>query len=69
MEIKYSSDEIADALINICYGKEKNKIPVEKCYQLENAIYHLYSICQNEYNNEYFRTFYKILEEITEKVK
>lgn len=29
---------------------------------LENAIYYLKTLCENDYNSEYFRTFYKVLE-------
>lgn len=42
------------------YEEEKEKI----LQDLENALYYLKAICENEYNFDYFRTFYKILENI-----
>lgn len=31
---------------------------------LENALYYLKTICENEHNKDYFRTLYKTLENI-----
>ena len=42
------------------YEEEEEKIKTD----LENAIYYIKTICENEYNAEYFRTFYRILERI-----
>ena len=28
---------------------------------IENALYYLKTVCENEYNHDYFRTFYKCL--------
>lgn len=32
--------------------------------ELENALYYLKTVCENEHNQNCFRTFYKILERI-----
>lgn len=71
MEKKFNIEkypqEIADRLYELQkdfdwadYEEEKEEILDD----LENAIYYLKSICENEYNNNYFRTFYKVLENI-----
>ena len=59
--------EIAENLYNATtdmdwmdYEDEKELI----LNDLENALYYLKTICENEHNAEYFRTFYKILENI-----
>lgn len=36
----------------------------EELKELEQAIYYLKAICENDLNNDYFRTFYKALERI-----
>lgn len=41
---------------------EENEIIIN---HLENALYYLKALCENEYNPDYFRTFYKALENIT----
>ncbi len=38
----------------------------ETLTDIENALYYLKAICQNEYNNDYFRTFARCLDLITE---
>ena len=42
------------------YEDEKEQVIAE----LENALYYIKTICENEHNQNYFRTFYKILERI-----
>lgn len=42
------------------YEEDKEKI----LNNLENALYHLKSLCENPYNNDYFRTFYNVLENL-----
>ena len=42
------------------YEEEKEEI----LQDLENALYYLKALCENPYNNDYFKTFYKILENI-----
>jgi len=66
-KIEKYPQEIAEKLYNLQldmdwmdYEEEKEQIVND----LENAIYYLKSVCENEYNANYFRTFYKILENI-----
>ena len=42
------------------YEEEKEEI----LNDLENALYYLKAICENKKNSDYFRTLYKILENI-----
>ena len=42
------------------YEEEKE----QELSDLENSLYYLKTICQNEYNSNYFRTFYKSLENL-----
>lgn len=66
-EIEKHPQEIAEKLYNLAkdmdfsdYEEEKEQIITK----LENALYHLKTVAQNEHNHEYFRTFYRILERI-----
>lgn len=66
-EIEKFPDEIANKLFELAkdmdfqdYEEEKKQILSD----LENALYYLKAIAENPYNNEYFRTFYRILENI-----
>ena len=60
MRFDYYPDEIASAIIKAT-GENSLDI-ISGCI---NALYQLQAICQNEYNSEYYRTFYKMLEKIT----
>ena len=60
-------DEIANKLFELSkdmdfldYEEEKKQILSD----LENALYYLKAVAKNPYNAEYFRTLYKILENI-----
>lgn len=62
-----SVQEIADKLYELSkdmdymdYEEEKGQILDD----LENAIYYIKSVAQNECNADYFRTFYNILQSI-----
>lgn len=66
-EIEQFPQEIAQKLYELSkdmdfmdYEDEKELVLAD----LENALYYLKAICENEYNNNYFRTLYKILERI-----
>ena len=52
-------DEISEALCKLAntVGKE------DDC---KEALYHLKAIAENKYNNDYFRTLYRVLEAITD---
>lgn len=60
---EYYPEEIAEALCAII-GKEPGE---QEQRDYVDALYYLHTICQNNLNNEYFRTFYKLLEHLTEK--
>lgn len=62
-----STQEIAENLYELSkdmdymdYEEEKESV----INDLENALYHIKTIAQNEHNQEYFRTFYNILQRI-----
>ena len=66
-KIEKYPQEIAEALYEqakdmdyMDYEDEKELILAD----LENALYHLKTVCENENNKDYFRTLYKILERI-----
>lgn len=42
---------------------------VDDTEKLENAIYDLYVTCQNEYNRDSFRVFYKTLAILTDRIQ
>ena len=62
-----SIEEITDRLYELSidmdymdYEDEKEQITAD----IENTLYYLKAIAQNEYNADYFRTFYNILQRI-----
>lgn len=66
-EIEKHPQEIANKLFELSkdmdfadYEEDKEKILSD----LENALYYLKAVAENPYNAEYFRTLYKILENI-----
>ena len=66
-EVEKYPQEIAEELYELAKDMDYMDYEDEKemvLGDLENAIYHLKAICENEYNNDYFRTFYRILERI-----
>lgn len=67
IENNYSIEELAEKLIEYSkgmdfwdYKEEHEKIKND----IENALYNLKAIAQNEYNQEYWRTFWDILQNI-----
>lgn len=66
-EIEKFPDEIANKLFELSkdmdfldYEEEKKQILSD----LENVLYYLKAVAENPYNAEYFRTLYRILENI-----
>jgi uncharacterized protein YpuA (DUF1002 family) len=62
-----SIEEIADTLYELSkdmdymdYEDEKEQVKSD----IENTLYYLKAIAQNEYNADYFRTFWNILQKI-----
>ena len=68
MKFEYFPQEIAAALIDIAHvddePTEGNKTMYENTI---SALYDLKAICENRYNADYYRDFYKLLERVTEE--
>ena len=60
----YSTEEIANKLATLT-----NTTSPEAVEQLENCLYHLKTIAENEFNQDYFRTFYNTLEKLCEVIR
>lgn len=59
---EYYPGEIAEALCDLCKIMELGYKPDEQDYEdCKEALYQLMAICENDYNSEYYRTFYKVL--------
>lgn len=58
--IEYYPEEIAETLCGLAYEYPEEKV-VKDC---EDAIAYIKTIAENPYNNEYFRTFYKVLDKM-----
>lgn len=59
-EIAKQLYELSKDMDYMDYEDEKEKVIAE----LEKALYHLKTVCENEHNKEYFRILYRILEKI-----
>lgn len=61
--------DISDALSKLAdFGNDTEAEEVAK-NDLAEALYNLDTICQNEYNNNYYRTLYNVLARIAENVE
>lgn len=58
----YYPDDITTALINC----GSNQYTPEQVKQIVDALYQLQAIAENPYNSDYYRVFYRLLEDITE---
>ena len=59
--------EIAEKLIELAKDldfADYEETMEETTKELEDAIYQLKAMAQNKYNNDYWRTFYKVLQSI-----
>lgn len=68
INFEYYPGEIANVLYNLSCDMDKNdynETKQETINQLTDCLYYLKAICENSYNNDYFRTMYKCLETIT----
>ena len=69
MEFLYYPDEIASALYKLASDQDFNdytETQRQEVEQITDCLYQLKAICENKYNNDYYRTFYKCLERITD---
>lgn len=57
----YGSGDIAEVLQTLA------GVPEDTRADLDEAIFHLQCCAQNSYNSDYFRTFFNILQIITER--
>lgn len=62
MKFEYFPGDIAAALAKI--GGETDPEIIENAI---GALYDLKAICENKYNKDYYRDFYRLLEKVTEK--
>lgn len=58
---EYHPQEIAETLCKLAYDKPDKEL-VKECIK---AVYELKAIAENPYNSDYYRTFYSLLEQIT----
>lgn len=61
MNFYYSPEEIKNCLCDLSDFETETIIGCE----VEKALYNLKCICENEYNDESYRIFYRILEDVT----
>ena len=66
MTFEYWPQEIALALIEIGNINTSTQEGRNIYAETIDALYYLKAICENEHNNDMFRTFYKLLEQVTE---
>ena len=64
MEKYYDCENIATVLCRL--ATEKETVKVETLKEVEEVIYHLQEIAENKYNADYYRTFWNILQKITD---
>lgn len=57
MNFEYYPDEIAEALASVA-----NENSAETIQGATEALYQLKAICENKYNSDCWRTFYRLLE-------
>ena len=60
MKFEYLPMEIAEALAKLANVTDKETIE-----DATGALYDIKAICENRYNSEYWRTFWKVLEALT----
>lgn len=61
MKFEYFPGDIAVAIAKV--AGETNPAIIDSA---TGALYELKAICENRYNNEFYRDFYKLLEKFTE---
>ena len=60
-------EQLAEDLYNACEDMDATDYEEAKeqtIKEIENFLYHLKALAQNEYNYEYFKTFYNLLQKI-----
>ena len=63
--LNYATDEISEQLCRLAEGY--NGDPDEQTVkETECALYHIRAMAENPYNNEYWRTLWKVLQNIAQ---
>ena len=64
MEKYYDCKDMATVLCRLATETETVNIETQK--EVEEVVYHLQAIAENEYNADYYRTFWNVLQKITD---
>ena len=64
MEKRYDCEDIATVLCELSSGD--GTVNMETMKEVEEALYQLQAVAENEYNADYYRTFWNILQKITD---
>ena len=63
MEKYYDCKDMATVLCELSSGDDT--VNVETMKEVEEALYQLQAVAENEYNADYYRTFWNVLQKIT----
>lgn len=63
MEKRYDCEDIATVLCELSSGD--GTVNMETMKEVEEALYQLQAVAENEYNADYYRTFWNVLQKIT----
>lgn len=58
----YYPDELAVALCKLAAGDDE--VDREKIPDCAEALYDLMAVCENKYNNDYYRTLWDVLQDV-----
>ena len=64
MEKRYDCEDIATVLCELSSGD--GTVNMETMKEVEEALYQLQAVAENEYNADYYRTFWNVLQKITD---
>ena len=64
MYIEFDTQSVAVRLCELADPNNKKFLTLTKIREIERALYYLKAIAQNEYNDDYFREFIKVLNAI-----
>ena len=64
MEKRYDCEDIATVLCELSSGDGTVNMATMK--EVEEALYQLQAVAENEYNADYYRTFWNVLQKITD---
>lgn len=65
MYIDFDTQQVAVCLCELADPNKKKFLSLTNIKEIERALYHLKTIAENEYNQEYFRTLLKVLKSIS----